>query len=207
MFRRSRSDEAAAPATPSPGAGAGHATEVAARPGAKGRPTPSRKEAEAARKARARTPRTRKELAAARRAARIEQSERVRRGMRTGNEADLLPRDRGPVKRFLRDFVDARLTFLELMMPLLLLSLLLSLTGNAYLVTTSSNMMPLLLLLALADGVALRFRVRRQLKARFPDESWKGTTYYAVVRALQVRFLRMPKPQVKLGQELPEHYR
>lgn len=200
MFRRSKSD-------PSAAAGTTSTVEAAPRPGAKGRPTPSRRESEAARKARARTPRTRKELAEARRAARVEQGERVRRGMRTGNEADLLPRDRGAVRRFVRDFVDARLTFLELMMPLLLLSLLLSLTGNAYLVTTSSNMMPLLLLLALADGVALRFRVRRQLKVRFPDEPVKGTTYYAVMRALQVRPLRMPKPQVKLGQELPEHYR
>lgn len=200
MFRHSKSD-------PSAAAGTTSTVEAAPRPGAKGRPTPSRRESEAARKARARTPRTRKELAEARRAARVEQGERVRRGMRTGNEADLLPRDRGAVRRFVRDFVDARLTFLELMMPLLLLSLLLSLTGNAYLVTTSSNMMPLLLLLALADGVALRFRVRRQLKVRFPDEPVKGTTYYAVMRALQVRPLRMPKPQVKLGQELPEHYR
>lgn len=204
MFRRSKSEPSPTGATVT---SAAHGDGDSPRPGAKGRPTPSRREAEAARRARARTPRTRKELAEVRRAARVEQSERVRRGMRTGNDADLLPRDRGPVRRFLRDFVDSRLTFLELMMPLLVLSLVLSMTGNTYLETTSANMMPLLLLLAIVDGVAMRFRVRRQLKQRFPDESWKGTTYYAVMRALQVRFLRMPKRQVTLGQELPEHYR
>ena len=35
----------------------------------------------------------------------------------------------------------------------------------------------------------------------------KGTTYYAVMRSLQMKFMRLPKPQVKIGQELPEHYR
>ena len=53
----------------------------------------------------------------------------------------------------------------------------------------------------------LRFRLRRQLGARFPDESIKGTTYYAVTRAMQMKFMRLPKPKVKIGQELPEHYR
>ena len=53
----------------------------------------------------------------------------------------------------------------------------------------------------------LRFRLRRQLAARFPDEPIKGTTYYAVTRAMQMKFMRLPKSQVKIGQELPEHYR
>ena len=42
---------------------------------------------------------------------------------------------------------------------------------------------------------------------RFPDEPTKGTTYYAITRALQMKFMRLPKAQVKIGQELPEHYR
>jgi acetyl esterase/lipase len=53
----------------------------------------------------------------------------------------------------------------------------------------------------------LRYRLRRQLAARFPDESTKGTTYYAVTRAMQMKFMRLPKPKLKIGQELPEHYR
>lgn len=201
MFRRTKTAPSATGTT------AVSEPEASARPGVKGRPTPTRREAEAARKARARAPRTRKEMAQARRAARVEQGERVRTAMRTGDEAHMLPRDRGPVRRFLRDYVDSRLTFLELMMPLLLLSLVMGLVGNPYLDATSANLMPLLLLLAILDGVVLRFRVRRQLKQRFPDRSTKGATYYAVMRALQVRFLRMPKPQIRLGTELPEHYR
>jgi hypothetical protein len=57
------------------------------------------------------------------------------------------------------------------------------------------------------DLFVLRFRLRKQLAARFPDESTKGTTYYAVTRAMQMKFMRLPKPKVKIGQELPEHYR
>jgi hypothetical protein len=57
------------------------------------------------------------------------------------------------------------------------------------------------------DMFMLRYRLRRQLAARFPGESTKGTTYYAVTRAMQMKFMRLPKPKVKIGQELPEHYR
>jgi len=63
------------------------------------------------------------------------------------------------------------------------------------------------ILLVIVDMLMLRFRLRRQLGARFPDESTKGTTYYAITRAMQMKFMRLPKPKVKIGQELPEHYR
>ena len=45
------------------------------------------------------------------------------------------------------------------------------------------------------------------LTARFPDEPLKGTTYYAVMRSLQMKFMRLPKSQVRIGQRLPENYR
>ena len=53
----------------------------------------------------------------------------------------------------------------------------------------------------------MRRRLRRELARRFPDEGPKGTTYYAVMRSLQMKFMRLPKAQVKIGQKLPEHYR
>jgi len=57
------------------------------------------------------------------------------------------------------------------------------------------------------DIFLMRFRHRRELVRRFPDEPTKGTTYYAIMRALQMKFMRMPKAKVKIGQTLPEHYR
>jgi hypothetical protein len=196
LFRRSKSES-----TPVETG----ATEM--RVGGKGRPTPSRKEAEAAARARAKTPRTRKEQMAAQRAARGESSSRVRQAMKTGDERYLPPRDKGPVRRFIRDFVDSRFSFVELMVPLLIVTMILGYSGNAYLAGVGNTILLGTLLLVVVDIVVMRFRLRRELTRRFPAEPLKGTTYYAVMRALQMKFMRMPKAQVKIGQKLPEHYR
>lgn len=190
MFRRTSSE----PETPA----------TTDKVGGKGRPTPTRKEAEAAARARAKVPRSRKEQAAAQRASRGDSSQKMREAMKTGDERYLPSRDRGPVRRFLRDYVDSRFSFTELMVPLLIVSMVLSYSGlpqlgNTILFTT--------ILVILFDIVMLRFRIRRQLAARFPGESTKGTTLYAALRSLQMKFLRLPKAQVKIGQKLPETYR
>jgi hypothetical protein len=177
------------------------------RVGSKGRPTPSRKEAEAAARARAKTPRTRKEQVAAQRAVRDESSAKVRQAMKTGDERYLPARDKGPVRRFIRDFVDSRFSFVELMVPLLIVTMILGYSGNAYLAGVGNTILLGTLLLVVVDIVVMRFRLRRELTRRFPAEPLKGTTYYAVMRALQMKFMRMPKAQVKIGQKLPEHYR
>jgi uncharacterized membrane protein YtjA (UPF0391 family) len=175
--------------------------------GGKGRPTPSRKEAEAAAKARAKTPRTRKEQAAAQRLRRSESSRKVREGMRTGDERYLLARDKGPVRHFIRDYVDARWSLVELMIPVLIVSMVLGYSGNASARAFSSSLLLTMFLVIILEMTILRFRLRSQLTRRFPNESLKGSTWYAVVRAMQLRFLRMPKPQVKRGQALPDTYR
>ena len=194
MFRRTRHEVATPPLEESPATG-------------KGRPTPSRKEAEAAAKARAKPPRTRKEQAAAQRATKGESSQRVRQGMRNGEEKYLLPRDKGPVRRFIRDFVDSRFSFVELIIPLLVVTMILGYSGNERLAGFGNALLFGSILLVVADLLMLRFRLRRQLAARFPDQTTKGTTYYAVTRAMQMKFMRLPKAKVKIGQELPEHYR
>ena len=101
MFRRNKSE---APPVETDVTDAGAA-------GGKGRPTPTRKEAEAAAKARAKVPRTRKEQAAAARLARSDSSTKMRQAMKTGEEKYLPARDRCPVKRFIRDMVDSRFSF------------------------------------------------------------------------------------------------
>ena len=193
LFRRTKSEA--------------EAEETAPKPGGKGRPTPKRKEAEALAKARARTPRTRKELAAAQRLARSEDSRKIREAMKSGDERYLLPRDKGPVRRFVRDYVDSRFSIVELLIPLLVVTLILGYSGNPALVSASTVVILATLLFVVVDVLVLRFRLRKELGRRFPEESLKGTTYYAVMRSLQMKFMRMPKAQVKIGQNLPDDYR
>ena len=193
MFRRSKSDSETA-------------TLEAAKIAGKGRPTPSRKEAEAAAKARAKVPRTRKEQAAAQRLAKSESSAKVRAGMKSGDERYLLPRDKGPVRRFIRDFVDSRLSFVELLIPLLIVTMVLGYSGNEAMRSIGNTILLGTVLLVVVDMVTLRMRLRRQLAERFPDEPTKGLTYYALTRALQMKFMRLPKPRVKIGQKLPDDY-
>jgi hypothetical protein len=177
------------------------------KPGGKGRPTPKRKEAEALAKARARTPRTRKEQAARDREFKAENSRKIREGMKTGEEKYLLPRDKGPMRRFVRDYVDSRFSIVELLIPLLVVTMILGYSGNPSLVQASYLVMMATFLFVIVDMVVLRFRLRKELTRRFEGESYKGTTYYAIIRSLQMKFMRMPKSKVKIGQELPEDYR
>ena len=195
LFRRTKQAAAAA------------SLNAPTKPGGKGRPTPTRKEAEAAARQRAKAPRTRKELAQRQREARMESSRKRREGMKAGDERYFMPRDQGPVRRFIRDFVDVRFSFVELMVPMMVLVLVLGWSGQTELREIGNTIMLGMLLLVIVDLVLLRFRLRRELARRFPDESTKGTTYYAVTRAMQMRFMRIPKSQMRIGQSLPERYR
>lgn len=193
MFRRSKTET--------------RAPEATVKPGGKGRPTPSRKAAQAAARARAKVPRTKKEMAQAQRSAKTESSQNVRAAMKAGDERYYLPRDKGPVRKFVRDFVDSRFSFIELMIPLLLVTMVLGYSGNARLASIGNTVLLGTILLVVVDMVVMRIRLRRQLATRFPDAPSKGLTYYAITRALQMKFMRLPKSKVKIGQELPEHYR
>jgi len=166
----------------------------------KGRPTPSRKEAEAAARERARAGMDKKAAQKLLRDKRAESNRKMREGMKAGDEKFLPVRDQGPVKRFVRDFVDSRITFAEFLLPVLILIMIGSAakTGSTV-ATVTSYIWSASILLLLVDTLLLRFRLRRALKERFPEENLRGTTFYAFVRMLQVRFMRMPKPKVKLG--------
>lgn len=197
MFRRNTKNSSSSTA---------EAPEV--RAGAKGRPTPSRKEAEAAARERAKLPNNKKALAKRQRELRMDSSKKVRAALRNGDEKNLPPRDKGPARRFIRDFVDSRLGFSELLAPLLILIMVMGygLFGSAG-VGIANTLWFVTIVLVIGDILLLRFRVRREVRRRFPDESLKGVTWYAVMRAVNMRFLRLPKPQVKIGEPLQEHYR
>lgn len=179
---------------------------TASKSGGKGRPTPTRKEAEAAARARAKAPTDKRAASRKQREYRAEESRKIRQGMKAGDERYMLPRDRGPIRRFIRDYVDARFSIVEMVIPLMIIGLVLGYTGNSALVQASSLVLLATVLFVVTDMFVLRFRLRREIKRRFPGESLKGTTYYALTRAMQMKFMRMPKSRVKIGQALPEDY-
>jgi hypothetical protein len=182
------------------------APEVTTVDGGKGRPTPSRKDAQAAAKERARAGMDKKSAQKVLKDSRGVSNKRMREGMRAGEEKYLPARDQGPVKRFVRNWVDARLTFTEFLFPVLIAVMVLSAVGGNgdskhpsltsrignYLWTAS-------ILLLIVDVMFTRFRLRQALNAKFPDEDTKGTALYAFTRTMSPRFLRLPKPMVKIG--------
>ena len=188
LFRRTEKPAELAPSTTVDGV-----------PTGKGRPTPTRKEAEAAARERARAGMDKKTAQKQLREKRTAANRRMREGLKTGEEKYLPARDQGPVRRFVRNWVDSRISVAEFLLPLLLLIMVLQASGSSRLTQLSSQLWAVTILLLLVDTVWIRFRLHRDLKARFPDESLKGTTFYALVRMLQLRFMRLPKPTVKIG--------
>ncbi|MCS4276965.1 DUF3043 domain-containing protein [Mycetocola lacteus] len=164
----------------------------------KGRPTPTRKEREAANK-RPLVPNDRKEAAKQARAQMSVEREKARVGLANGEERYLPIRDRGPQKKFVRDFVDARFSAGEWLMPLLLLVVIASFIQDTRVAAYSLFVVWGLLLIAILDCVFLGLRLRRKLTAKY-GYAEKGVRWYAAMRALQMRFLRLPKPQVRRRQ-------
>jgi hypothetical protein len=174
----------------------------------KGRPTPKRSEAERRRKKRMSPPRNRKEANAIQRERMRADREKRLKAMQSGDDRYLPARDQGPVRRFSRDFVDSRRNVGELLLPLLVVILVLSFLGNtqAWAQQATATIWTLTIVLTLLDTVLLTWRLGRQLKVRFPETSTRGAKFYAMLRSSQLRPLRMPKPQVKPGQTLPDRY-
>lgn len=166
----------------------------------KGHPTPKRRDAEAARKQSLKIPTDPK---AAKRAAREREREaraKQREAMLAGVESALPPRDRGPVRRFTRNWVDGRRLFAEFFLPMVLLVLILSLVPHEPTRVFASLSWYFLILILIADVVVLSFRLRKALTAEFPvKEERKGAVFYGVMRALQIRRLRVPVPIVGPG--------
>ncbi|HWL99234.1 MAG TPA: DUF3043 domain-containing protein [Nocardioidaceae bacterium] len=176
--------------------------------GGKGRPTPKRSEAEKARKKRMTPPRDRKQASAMQRERMRAEREKRMQAMKTGDERYLPARDRGPVRHFVRDFVDSRRSAAEFLLPLLVVILALSFVPRdaTWAVNATVTLWMLTIVLTALDSVFLTWRLGRALRARFPDTSTRGAKFYGLLRSSQMRFLRMPKSQVKVGTKLPERY-
>lgn len=164
----------------------------------KGAPTPSRAQQEAARK-RPLVPNDRKEAARQARAKQSEARERARVGMAAGDERYLPMRDRGPQKKYVRDYVDARFSIGEVLIPVMFLVILLTLVPSYEVQTIGILALWAFFIVAVVDVIVLGFILTRKLKAKFGEDKVEKVRWYAAMRALQLRPLRLPKPQVKRG--------
>lgn len=174
-------------------------------PGAKGRKTPSRKEAEAARKRAMKTPLTRKEQVKREREARSQIRERQQAALKSGDEKYLPLRDRGPVRRFTRDYIDRRYLIAEFLLPILVVSFVVTTLPPPW-AGIGLFLWLVVTLLTVVDEFLLVRRLKKQLKKRFPEQSTKGVTLYVLLRSTQLRRWRLPKPQIARGAPLPERY-
>lgn len=165
----------------------------AARPGGKGRPTPTRREAEEERKARVKPNNDLKSISKNARLRAMDERKEKRAGLMRGDERHLPKRDKGPVRGFIRDYVDARMSAAEFFLPLAAVVLLLSVTGAKALSVAVWEVMVIVLGV---DSIILARRLRKELVNRFPQEPRRGTVPYALMRALTHRRLRSPKPRV-----------
>lgn len=177
--------------------------QVTDKVGGKGRPTPSRKEAEALRKKRQTAPRTRKESSALQRERMKEARQRQRSALDgSGSDRDLPTRDRGPVKGFIRDWVDSRFTAGQFLLPFMFLMFGLTLVRAPWAQALSSTLFLIVILFLAVDTFRIVRGVKKALAARFGPEETKGITMYALLRAWQMRRLRLPKPRVSVGDEI-----
>lgn len=172
-----------------------------AREGAKNRPTPKRKVQEAAR----RQPLVvadRKQAKKLDRAKRNEQMYKTRQAMLTGDESGLPARDKGPVRRYIRDYIDARWNLAEFMLPVMLIVLALSFLRTNEILFFVTILTYAILLTAIVDTVLMWRGLRKRLTAKFGEEAAKakGNGMYAAMRAFQLRRSRMPRALVKRGE-------
>ena len=160
----------------------------------KGHATPSRKEREAANK-RPLVPSDRKEAARMERARANEERNKARIGLAAGDERYLPMRDRGPQKKFARDFVDAQYNVGELMVPFMFLVIIMTFIPSLPVQESSFLVLWAFFFIALIDVMILCVQLRKRITAKFGTLD-KGVRWYAGMRSLQMRPLRLPKPQV-----------
>ena len=165
----------------------------------KGHATPTRKEREAA-NLRPLVSSDRKAGNKASRAKMNEAREKARVGMANGEEKFLPIRDKGVQRRYIRDYIDARWSVGELILPAMFLVIILTVINNTVIQSIAIFALWAFFLVAVIDCIVAGMLIQRRLTAKFGAEKvQKGNRWYTAMRALQLRPMRLPKPQVKRG--------
>jgi hypothetical protein len=128
-----------------------------------------------------------------------------REAMMRGDDKALLPRDRGPVKAYVRDLVDSRRNLLGLFMPLAIVVFLALLVPLPQVQSYITLLCTAMLLVMAIEGFVNGRKIAKLVREKFPKEAVNGRSigWYAFVRASQIRKLRVPKPRLKPGDPIP----
>jgi hypothetical protein len=147
---------------------------------------------------------SREEKKAASVARRADMADR-REKMMAGEDAYLLPRDKGPVRRYVRDIVDSRRSVLGLFMPAALgLIFIMLAIPSVQVQRLLSPAMLVLVLIMVADAFVVGRKVNKLVDQKFPENTESGWKlgFYAASRASQLRRMRAPRPQVNRGDKV-----
>ena len=198
MFRRQRSATTDDQQLSSGDAASETAGEAKAQ--GKGRPTPKRRDAEAARKGKVAAPKDRKQARARMREERVKERERVATALRTGDERHYPARDQGRSRRIARNWIDGRRNVGEIFWPLVITALVLLVIPVPRLQQMSTVLLLGFYAFVVTDSAWSLFGLRRVLQEYIPDPSERrGALPYAFGRSLQSRRRRRPAPIVERG--------
>jgi Flp pilus assembly protein TadB len=158
----------------------------AAAQGPKGRPTPTRREAELARRQR---------LSGVN--ANPKQAKREAR--QRDFEAATERQHGGPVKAFARDYVDSRFRAAEFF---IIFAVLLFVVASVPSIALLSVVLWVVMLVAIViDSLVLVRGLKKEARRRFPNEDLGRIGWYALMRSMQFRKWRLPKPRIKRGEK------
>ena len=167
----------------------------------KGKPTPKRKEAQAKLKVSSLSPAASKEAKKALKEQSRSRRLETRAAYMRGEESALPIRDKGPARRFVRNYVDERKSVTEYFLVFIMFILFLTLIPSRAVQLAAIPLMYSAMLWVAINGFLLSRRIKKIVAAKFPDDSTKGIGLYGWMRSTQLRRLRAPAPQVGPGKK------
>ncbi len=180
-------------------------TEQLIKASGKGRPTPKRTVAQGRRPGPPPPPpTTRKEAYKRMREQQALRRTEARQAAARGDDSYLPARDRGPVRKLVRDVVDARRNVGSFFLAIAGVALIGTFTPSLAVRSYASFLLFGFFILLIIDSVVLGRRIKRKIAERFPGEAQKtrGVVWYGISRATMIRRWRFPKPDVPPGADV-----
>jgi Protein of unknown function (DUF3043) len=172
--------------------------------GGKGRPTPKRNVAQGKRPGPPPPPpTTRREAYRRMRENQATRRVEARQAAARGDDSYLPARDRGPVRKLVRDVVDSRRNIGSFFLVIAAVALIGTVVPSLVIRSYASFLLFGFFLLLVVDSFVLARRIRKTVAERFPEEkNTRGVVWYGISRSTMIRRWRFPKPEVPLGAEV-----